>query len=403
MLINLAKSQIKISTCHLLSYICHMRKQVLSVAMIAISAALISWGYKGHRAVATIAQKHLTSNTAYAVSAYLKGESMADVSTWADEHRNPTTGKWHFLNLPLGLNHQQFVDYVNQQSNDNVYGAILKEEAILKDKASTPDQMNSALKYLIHLVGDAHQPMHISRAEDKGGNTIQVRFDNAGTNLHSLWDSKLIDHEGLSEEQIAKQYDWANETQIKKWQAASPMEWLWESYQISSELYADIKPGQQIDEAYYKQYIQTIHLRIDQAGIRLAGELNKLLNNATVPKVAAVNQTSDKTTNQKLVDVPGKLQNMPVLIPLADVGKHKGELIATTGKVYSSKDIGSMVLVNLGAAYPNQLLTIVLKGNAKQLAGQITDKTITAQGKVIDFKGKPEIVVTDTKAIVIAK
>lgn len=369
-----------------------MRKQVLSVALIVLSAALVSWGYKGHRAVATIAQKHLTSNTAYAVSAYLKGESMAEVSTWADEHRNPTTGKWHFLNLPLGLNHQQFVDFVNQQSNDNVYGAILKEEAILKDKTSTPEQLNSALKYLIHLVGDAHQPMHISRAEDKGGNTIQLRFDNAGTNLHSLWDSKLIDHEGLSEEQIAKQYDWANDAQIKKWQAASPIEWLWESYQISSELYADVKPGQQIDEAYYKKYIQTIHLRIDQAGIRLAGELNKLFNNTNVKLTKA-----DVLTP---VSTAGDAAQSPK-IKLEEVKNNIGKEVTVTGKVYSSKDIGSMVLVNLGAAYPNQLLTVALKGDAKQLTAQITDKTITVKGSVIDFKGKPEIVVTDIKKVIV--
>jgi hypothetical protein len=378
-----------------------MRKQVLSVTLIAISAALISWGYKGHTAVATIAQKHLTSNTAYAVSAYLKGENMAGVSTWADEHKNPTTAKWHFLNLPLGLNHQQFVDYVNQQSNDNVYGAILKEEAILKDQASTVDQKNSALKYLIHLVGDAHQPMHVSRAEDKGGNTIQVRFDNAGTNLHSLWDSKLIDHEGLSEEQIAKQYDWANETQIKKWQASSPMEWLWESYQISTELYADVKPGQKLDEAYYKKYIQTIHLRIDQAGIRLAGELNRLLND-TKGIVAPV-ASSKKPVSSNTAKVNVTQDSVAPEIELKDVKNFLQKEVAVSGKVYSVKDIGSMVLVNLGAAYPNRLLTVVLKGDAKQLAGQIKDKTITVLGKVIDFKGKPEIVVVDKESLTIGK
>lgn len=367
-----------------------MRKQVLSVALIAISVALISWGYKGHRAVATIAQKHLTSNAAYAVSAYLKGESMADVSTWADDHRNPTTGKWHFLNLPLGLSHQQFVDFVNQQSNDNVYGAILKEEAILKDQASTPDQKNSALKYLIHLVGDAHQPMHISRAEDKGGNTIQVRFDNAGTNLHSLWDSKLIDHEGLSEEEIAKQYDWANEAQIKKWQAASPMEWLWESYQISSELYADIKSGQHIDEAYYKKYIPTVHLRIDQAGVRLAGELNKLFNNAKVNAIKPEPISSPALSNNA---APAQK------IKLEDVKNNVGKAVSVTGKVFNSKDIKSMVLVNLGAPYPKQLLTVVLKGDARQLTSQIENRTITVQGKIIEYQGKPEIVVEDTHAL----
>lgn len=371
-----------------------MRKQVLPALLMVLSAALISWGYKGHRAVAAIAQKHLTPNTAYAVSAYLKGESMAEVSTWADEHRNPTTSKWHFLNLPLGLNHQQFLDLLNQQSNDNVYGAILKEEAILKDQASTPDQKNSALKYLIHLVGDAHQPMHISRAEDKGGNTIQVRFDNAGTNLHSLWDSKLIDHEGLSEEQIAKQYDWANGTQIRKWQADSPAEWLWESYRISSELYADIKSGQNIDEAYYKKYMPTVHLRIDQAGIRLAGELNRLFNDVK-PDTAG-----------KALSSPPPVSNTSAQaqkIRLEDVKNNPGKEITVTGKVYSIKDIKSMVLVNLGAPYPRQLLTLALKGDARQLAGRIADKTITVQGKVIDYQGKPEIVVTDAKAVTIEK
>lgn len=370
-----------------------MRKTVLSTALITISIALISWGYKGHRAVATIAQKHLTANTAYAVSAYLNGEGMADVSTWADEHRNPTTGKWHFLNLPLGLNHQQFVDFVNHQSNDNVYGAILKEEAILKDNGSTSEQRTLALKYLIHLIGDAHQPMHISRAEDKGGNTIQLRFDNKGTNLHSLWDSKLIEHEGLSEEEIAKQYDWANETQIKKWQASGPIEWLWESYEISSELYADVKPGQNIDEAYYKKYIQTIHLRIDQAGIRLAGELNKLFNDTKVnlPKPEAVTPPATANTVQ------------PQKVKLENSAASVGKEVIVTGKVYSSKDIGSMVLVNLGAAYPHQLLTIALKGEAKQLATRLSDKTITVKGTVIDFKGKPEIVVNEPSAVSINK
>lgn len=370
-----------------------MRKYLIAASLF-ISLTLISWGYKGHRAVATIAQKHLTGNTAYAVSAYLKRESMADVSIWADEHKNPTTGKWHFLNLPLGLNHEQFVDFVNQQSNDNVYGAILKEEAILKDKASTPEQKNSALKYLIHLVGDAHQPMHISRKEDKGGNTIQVRFDNKGTNLHSLWDSKLIDHEGLSEEEITKQYDWASEAQIKKWQADSPMEWLWESYQISTELYADVKPGQTIDEAYYKKYIKTIHLRIDQAGIRLAGELNKLFNDEKI-KIMSVALLPPPNAiiwgaNYKKVDIK-------------DINKHIGDTVKVTDKVYGLKDIGSMTLINLGAAYPNQLLTVVLKSGAKEYleaqeqreSKHTVGSPFTAIGVVAIYKGKPQIVISD--------
>ncbi|PTQ92407.1 S1/P1 nuclease [Mucilaginibacter yixingensis] len=364
------------------------RKTFFTCSLTAITLLLASWGFKGHRAVASIAQKHLTSNTAYVVAAYLRGERMADVSTWADENRNPKTAPWHFLNLPLGLTHEQFVKAVTESDN-NVYSAILKTEAQLKDKSLSTDEKNEALKYLIHLVGDAHQPMHISRKEDKGGNTIQVRFDGKGTNLHSLWDSKLIDHEGKSEADIAKDYDTATPADIKKWQADSPMEWIWESYQISSELYANIKSGQTIDEAYYNKYIPTIRKRIDQAGIRLAGELNKLFNNEPVPQISSTAQTiqSGPTTAQTVAVI--------TTIKAEEAKNNIGKTVTVNGKTYSSKDIGSMILVNMGAAYPNQLLTIAIKGEAKASADSLEGKTITVTGQLINYKGKPEIIVTD--------
>ncbi|MFC0513537.1 S1/P1 nuclease [Mucilaginibacter angelicae] len=357
------------------------------LCLMGTALVLISWGFKGHRAVATIAQKHLTSNTAYVVSAYLKGESMSDVATWADENRNPKTAPWHFLNLPLGLTHDAFVKAVTESDN-NVYTAILKTEAQLKDQSLDADQKNEALKYLIHLVGDAHQPMHVSRKEDKGGNTIQLRFDNKGTNLHSLWDSKLIDHENLNEVDIAKNYDTATPAQIKQWQADSPMEWIWESYQVSSELYAQVKPGQDIDEAYYQKYIPVIRKRVDQAGIRLAGELNRLFNSAKAPAVSVAAVPAA---------IPATTPAVVIAVKLEDTKNAIGKTVSTQGKVYSTKDIKSMVLVNLGAAYPNQLLTVALKGKAKTL--QLEGKTITVEGEVVDYQGKPEIVVTDPAKI----
>jgi hypothetical protein len=363
-----------------------MIKKSFFAALALIGAlCLVSWGFKGHRAIATIAQKHLTSNTAYVVSAYLKGEAMPDVATWADENKDRKTAPWHFLNLPVGLSHEAFVQTVSQSDN-NVYTAILKTEASLKDQNLSIPARNEALKYLIHLVGDAHQPMHISRKEDKGGNTIQLRFDNKGTNLHSLWDSKLIDHEGLSEQDIAKTYDVATAAQIKQWQSDSPMEWLWESYHISSELYAQVKPGKDIDEAYYQKYIPVIRKRIDQAGIRLAGELNKLFNTANAPAATDLSKALENNATKGIVIGNVELKNIAGFV---------GKTVSVSGKVYSAKDIGSMVLVNLGAAYPNQLLTVALKGKAKELGGQLSDKTITVTGDVIDYKGKPEIIVTD--------
>jgi len=163
---------------------------------------------------------------------------------------------------------------------------------------------------------------------------------------------------------------------------------FWESYQISSELYAQVKPGQDIDEAYYQKYIPVIRKRIDQAGIRLAGELNKLFNNEQV-KVTSVTLTPPSAA------VP---QNVS-LVKLEDVNNAIGKTVSVQGKVYSSKDIGSMVLINLGAAYPKQLLTVALKGDAKALGNGIDGKTLIIEGEVIDYKGKPEIIVTDPSKI----
>jgi hypothetical protein len=359
------------------------KRTILSVGLAFAALGLISWGFKGHRAVASIAQKHLNASVAYVASAYLKGEQMEDVSTWADENRDPKTAPWHYINLPLELSRDAFVKAV-QESDNNVYTAILKTEATLKNASASAEAKNTALKYLIHLVGDAHQPMHVSRKEDKGGNTIQLRFDNKGTNLHSLWDSKLIDKEGLSQEDIVKTYDTATPAEIKKWQSDGPIEWLWESYQITAQLYANAKPGQTIDNLYYQKYIPVIRKRIDQAGIRLAGELNRIL-------------AGQKSQTTVITNVAGTAT--PVVVKLEEAKNHIGKTVIVSGKVFSSRDIGSMVLVNLGGAYPNQLLTVALKGKAKDLGTQIEGKVVTVEGEIIDYKGKPEIIIADTAKI----
>ena len=367
-----------------------MRKYGIILLCFAFLITLASWGAKGHRAIASIAEKHLNANVKAVVSSYLNGESIMDAATWADEIRDDqqyrNTGAWHFLNLPLGLTRAQFSEYVLKQDKDNTYTAILKAEANLRDNALSAPQKAEALKFLIHLVGDAHQPMHVSREEDKGGNTIQLRYEGKGTNLHSLWDGKLIDHEGLNNAEMIKQYDLATTEQIKKWQSDSPMQWLWESYQLSSALYKDVKPGQTIDEEYYKKSIPILHQRISQAGIRLAGELNRLLKDQSPVKQATA-IVNNKTTAKA------------VPIKLADVKTSTGKTVVVTGKVYGAKDIGSMVLVNLGASYPNQILTVALKGSAKVLADKIDGKVIQVEGTVIEYKGRSEVIITEPSQI----
>ena len=269
-----------------------MKKYLFLSIGVCLSVIFISWDVKGHKAVAVIAENHLKPNVKNQVDKLLRGQTMSDVASWADEIKSvpdyKSTASWHYLDLPSGLNYEQFSETVKSQNRPTIYSAILHCEEQLINKNATMYQKQAALKFLIHFVGDAHQPMHVSRAEDKGGNTIEVKFDHAELSLHALWDGKLIDHEGLSTRQIANDYDMATPAQIAKWQSDPVMTWLWESYQISTILYKEVEADNDLDEKYYTDHINVIHNRIEKAGIRLAGELNRLLDDA------AANQSTNK-------------------------------------------------------------------------------------------------------------
>ncbi|NVM66946.1 hypothetical protein FHW88_005264 [Mucilaginibacter sp. SG538B] len=120
--------------------------------------------------------------------------------------------------------------------------------------------------------------MHVSRKEDQGENTIQLQFEDKGTNMHALWDSRMIDKQRLKAGEIAAQFDKASAEQVKQWQADSLLVWIWESYQISSKLYPESLPGSKPGEDYYRSHIAIVDERIEKAGIRLAGLLNELFS-----------------------------------------------------------------------------------------------------------------------------
>ncbi|MFD2872017.1 S1/P1 nuclease [Mucilaginibacter ximonensis] len=364
-------------------------KRIYTFALLIGTIILTSWGFKGHQAVGTIAENHLTPQAKAAVKELLGNQSLADVATWADEVREEpafkSTEGWHFVNVPSGLTEAAFSAEVKAQGENNVYGAMQKARIVLTHPKSSREQKIEALKFLVHFVGDAHQPMHISHKEDKGGNTIQVRFDNAGTNLHTLWDSKLLDHQGLSVVEMSQQYDKATPDQIKAWQQDQPMTWLWESYVISSKLYTE-----PVDAQYYQNHIGIVQMRIDQAGIRLAGILNDIYSGKVY---ASTHEAPLLPGDTKAVAAMGPAK----VIDIKEAASHLNETVTITAKVYGTKDVGSMILVNVGAPYPDSPLTVVLRGDTKSLA--VDGKTITVTGQVIDYKGKPEIIVTDKNQV----
>lgn len=325
-----------------------MKKYFLSAVMAAISLMLVSWGVTGHRVIGKVAENHLTPKAKAAIEDLLGDQTLADVSTWADEVRGQPeyrqTAPWHFLNLPLGLSYDQFQKKVEGMGPGNVCGALIKCEHGLIYPSTPRGEKIEDFKFIVHFVGDIHQPMHISRAEDKGGNTIQLNHDGNGTNLHALWDTKLLEHQGLSYIQLAEKYDHVSATQIKQWQSDPLVKWIWESYEISSKLYAEVDgmKGRTIDNSYYEAHIGIIQERIEKAGIRLAGVLNEIfkggpINGALIlPQPVASSEEAAKTGMQTVCD-----------------------------KVYNAKVIegSEMTLLNLGGVYPDQKLTIMIRGN----------------------------------------
>lgn len=371
-----------------------MKRIAIRITAILSAILLASWGFLGHKTIGQIAETHLTPQAKASVQALLGNQNLADVASWADEVRGSDpayrrTASWHFINVPPGLTFEQFKDQVSNSDKPNVYTALLDQENILKNPASTADQKIVALKFIVHFVGDIHQPMHVSRAEDKGGNTIQVNFLGHSTNLHSLWDTGLLEHDANDAATLAAKYDHPTEAQIKKWQNDPQIRWAWESYQISGKLYEDIDAmnSRSLDESYYNDHISIVRQRIEQAGIRLAGLLNTLFAQAPVTGRAAV------TTG------PATSSSTPKTINVKDAASHYNETVTVTAQVYGTRDFGSMVLVNLGAAYPNSLLTVVLRGDAKSLGQNLDGKTITVTGQIIQYKDKPEITVNSPVAL----
>ncbi len=245
-----------------------------------LSLLLISWGTIGHRTVGKIAQKHLSATAKIEVKKLLGTEVLPLVSTFADELRPHKqfdyTSKWHYLNAPEGLNYSDFVAFLIADTVPNVYSAVLNQIKVLKSPSQSKLNKKFALKFLVHLVGDLHQPMHVSRAIDKGGNDIEVKFLNKKSNLHSVWDTGLVEYYGLSYTEMATEFDDASSADVEKWQKDSLEKWIYESYKISEQLYAEVETNNNLDYDYFPTHAPIIKKRLLQGGIRLAGLLNEL-------------------------------------------------------------------------------------------------------------------------------
>ncbi len=246
-----------------------VRIAVICIAL-GVTPAANAWGPQGHEVVAALAQARLTARAKTEVDKLLAlepGATLASISKWADEQRSSATAGWHFVNFPKST---CSYDPARDCPDGNcVVGAINRQLEILGSLVA-PEERLTALKYVVHLVADVHQPLHAGHAEDRGGNSYQLEAFMRGSNLHAVWDLWLIRNLDLSNEALTGRLQ-ARPVEAGDLHAAQMAE---ESCRIVGM--PGFYPGRKVDTAYIEQFTPVMEVRLALAGARLAAALNRV-------------------------------------------------------------------------------------------------------------------------------
>ena len=260
-----------------------MKKIVfLFVVFLTISVSSLAWwGQSGHRIVGEIADNYLTNKARKAIRGILGDESIAISSNWADFIKSDSTlaylSPWHYINVRQGLGQTEFNDFLSKDTIVDAYTKLNFLIAQLKNKQLPADKQKMYLRLLIHIVGDIHQPLHVGRSEDLGGNRVRVIWFGDSTNLHSVWDDRMIESQDLSYTEYVKAINHSTKSQRKQWQQQSMNEWFYESYQLAGDVYRSVThPNQRLSFRYNFDHIETMNNQLLKGGIRLAGLLNSI-------------------------------------------------------------------------------------------------------------------------------
>ena len=236
----------------------------------------VFWGQNGHRVTGEIATQYLTKSAKRKIDKLLKGQSLAFVSTFADEIKSDRKYRefsaWHYVNMGL----EESYEAAEKNPKGDLVTAIAKCISVLKDPNSKESDKVFYLKMLVHFVGDLHQPMHIGQKEDRGGNRIKVEWFGQGTNLHSVWDTKMIEAWNMSYIELANNAKDLSKNQLKAMQKGSVEDWVNEVHEITKELYSSVKEGENLRYRYSYDHFGTVRNQLQRGGVRLAKILNDI-------------------------------------------------------------------------------------------------------------------------------
>lgn len=254
-----------------------MKHIFLTVSMFCLSLVAFGWGQKGHDTVAFIAENHLTDATKAALDSLLDGKSPVYWANWLDNASHTPeyayTKTWHYKNVDADKTYWT----QPEQAGGDIVMALRQNIAVLADSTKSKDEQELALKIVIHLMGDLHQPMHMGHATDRGGNSVKLRYFGRDANLHSIWDSNLVEsaHKwGYTEwqQQIDRQPEEIEVVTI----GGNIDDWAQKTVAISSQVYGAMPSGCNVSYNEVAYWAPVIEAQLLIGGLRLAHVLNSI-------------------------------------------------------------------------------------------------------------------------------
>jgi len=241
-----------------------------------------AWGEDGHRIVAMVAEQNIDPATVTQIHLILGDDvSLADVATYADAVRDqfPKTYNYHFIDIPKNKD-----DYkpgrdckMNPQKGDCVLAALPRFRDTILSPSSTPSQRAFALKFIVHLVGDMHQPLHCADDNDIGGNAVKVSWFGQKSTLHTVWDTRIIGRAQLSDEDFVQGLiDGSTPQEMNAMRDGNMLAWALESHQLAREFAYDIPANHKLTANYYQRNWPIVDKQLLRAGMRLARVLDWL-------------------------------------------------------------------------------------------------------------------------------
>ena len=278
-----------------------MKSRLLIAAAVAVSlipTPALGWGKTGHRVVAAIADTQLSGLARAHVREILGGaESLDEAANWPDEMRaapgdfwQKTATPWHYVTL-------NGVIYDHAPKEGDALEALNHFRAVLTDPKASLSDRQLALRFVVHLVGDLHQPLHVGKCCDRGGNDVKVTWFGKPTNLHAVWDSQLVDDEQLSFTELASKLErHITNTDVIDWWDVNPRDWITESAKIRDTVYPapapmpakrrklfakrQAAPVPALSYTYVYKFTPVMERRLQQGGVRLAAYLNDVFASA---------------------------------------------------------------------------------------------------------------------------